>query len=335
MLKSTELTSGFNGNIELPFERPFELYHNAFSLCSMKVRLCLSELNIHYKSHHIELIETGCYENIRRSFKRINPSGTVPLLVHNGHPIYESHEQIRYAATQAASNATQLIPMGAQSVIEMERWIGRSSLTTDPLSNAHLSAGNAVPGQTLPLFAMMIKSIPYYRICEGFLRHFDKRRPVMFCAMKFMGLDVFEKLSPLKNALEDSRKHMHKHIDALEQHLKTAQGPWILGEQFSLADVSWLVIFERLRQADSLDFFLPPNERHACRTWWQAGIARPSYREAILEHELPAVQRGTESLRRLKNANSAVRELLTPQRVASHQNEATKVERTINSEATR
>lgn len=318
MLKSAELASGFKGDIYLPFERPFELYHNAFSLCSMKVRLCLSELNIHYKSHHIELIETGGYENIRSPFRRINPSGTVPLLVHNGHPIYESHEQIRYAAKQSESNTTQLIPSGAQAVIEMERWIDRSSLTADPLGNAHLSAGNAVPGQTLPLFVMMIESIPYHRIGEGFLRHFDKRRPMMFCAMKFMGLDVFEKVAPLKNALEESRKYMHQHIDALEQHLKTAQGPWILGEQFSLADISWLVIFERLRQADSLDLFLPPNEVPACRAWWQAGIARASYREAILEHELPVVQSGTQSLRRLKNASSAIRELLAPQRVGSH-----------------
>ena len=26
----------------------------------------------------------------------VNPAGTVPVLVHNGHPVYESHEQILY-----------------------------------------------------------------------------------------------------------------------------------------------------------------------------------------------------------------------------------------------
>ena len=26
----------------------------------------------------------------------VNPVGTVPVLVHNGHPVYESHEQILY-----------------------------------------------------------------------------------------------------------------------------------------------------------------------------------------------------------------------------------------------
>ena len=27
---------------------------------------------------------------------QVNPAGTVPVLVHHGHPVYESHEQILY-----------------------------------------------------------------------------------------------------------------------------------------------------------------------------------------------------------------------------------------------
>ena len=89
---------GVNLDIEIPFEQEFELYHNALSLCSMKARVCLAELGIEYKSHPIDLIETGAYENIRKPFLDVNPGGTVPVLVHKGHPVYESHEQIRYAA---------------------------------------------------------------------------------------------------------------------------------------------------------------------------------------------------------------------------------------------
>ena len=35
------------------------LYHNDFSLCSRKVRICLHETGIDYVSKHIDLIETG------------------------------------------------------------------------------------------------------------------------------------------------------------------------------------------------------------------------------------------------------------------------------------
>ena len=92
------VSPGYQADLEFPHEEPFELYHNALSLCSMKTRVCLAELQIPYKSHHIDLIETGCYENIRPKLLDVNPGGTVPVMHHDGHPIYESHEQIRYAA---------------------------------------------------------------------------------------------------------------------------------------------------------------------------------------------------------------------------------------------
>ena len=92
---------GHRPEVSLPHGQAFELYHNALSLCSMKTRVCMAELRVPYKGHAIDLIETGRYENIGRDFLRVNPAGTVPVLVHRGHPIYESHEQIRYAAEHA------------------------------------------------------------------------------------------------------------------------------------------------------------------------------------------------------------------------------------------
>ena len=95
---------GLQESISLPFDQDFELYHNAFSLCSKKTRVCLAELDIDHASHHIDLIETGSYENLSRHFLAVNPQGVVPVLVHHGHPVYESHEQIRYAADHAGTD---------------------------------------------------------------------------------------------------------------------------------------------------------------------------------------------------------------------------------------
>ena len=101
--KTHKVPPGINRAVCLPYKEEFELYHNAFSLCSMKTRVCLAELQIPYKAHPIDLIETRKYETISRHFLAVNPAGTVPVLVHKGHPIYESHEQIRYAAVHAPS----------------------------------------------------------------------------------------------------------------------------------------------------------------------------------------------------------------------------------------
>ena len=54
-----------------------------------------------YRGVIIDLIETGKYQNIGQDFLRVNPSATVPVLLHNGHPVYESHEQVSYVASKS------------------------------------------------------------------------------------------------------------------------------------------------------------------------------------------------------------------------------------------
>ena len=302
---------GHRPEITLPHEQEFELYHNALSLCSMKSRLCMAELGIPYKGHHIDLIETGSYENISRNFLRVNPAGTVPVLVHNGHPIYESHEQIRYAADFAPAGHAGLMPRDTALRETMERWIDLSSITEDPLEHGQQSAGNAIPGLTVPLFAAMIEQIPYYKIFEGALFHFDKRRPLMFTALKARGIEALGQLRTAVAIHARSRRQMATHLDALERQLEQSGGPWILGDFYSLADVSWLVIFERLVQVDSLQVFLgDTSAREHCTAYWAALRQRPAYREAILDHSHPTIQFGTERLKAAKAANPALREAL-------------------------
>jgi len=307
--KTHPVPPGQRAAIVLPHTAEFELYHNALSLCSMKVRVCMAELRIPYVSHHIDLIETGAYENIRAHFLAVNPAGSVPVLVHEGHPVYESHEQIRYAARHAPSGRPSLVPDDPRLRAEMERWIDRSSITGDPLREGDESAGNAIPGLTVPLFAAMIDRIAVWKILEGLLFHFDKRRPVMFLVLKAWGLARLGHIRPAMTIIARSRRQLGAHLDALEAQLEHVGGPWILGERFTLADVSWLVIFERLVQADCLHVFLGAGKRPACAAYWQRLQERPSYREAIVECSHPTIAYGTRRLRACKT-NPALCEAL-------------------------
>jgi glutathione S-transferase len=308
--KTYPVPAGYQGDIEFPHDEDFELYHNALSLCSMKTRLCLAELGVPYKSHHIDLIETGCYENIRPRLLAINPGGTVPVLLHQGHPIYESHEQIRYAAKFAPDGAPSLIPDDPSRREEMEDWIDRSSLTADPLANAHKTAGNAVPGLTLPLFVTMVEKIPYWRIAEGLLFHFDKMRPMMFSFFKLRGIENLAKMPPAAKTIANSRREMGTHLDALETQLAKSGGPWILGEMFTLADVSWLVILERLRQANAEAAFLGNGKRPRIERYWERLKSRPAYTEAILDQSHPAIEYGTRRIKEARADSPALRECL-------------------------
>ena len=68
---------------------------SVFAVFRKRLRVCLAEYGVDYPSAvSIDLIETGKYQNISRDFLRVNPGATVPVLLHNGHPVYESHEQV-------------------------------------------------------------------------------------------------------------------------------------------------------------------------------------------------------------------------------------------------
>lgn len=303
------MPGGLRTDIGLPHSAEFELWHNAFSLCSKKVRMCLAELGIAHASHHVDLIETGSYQTLSREFLAVNPAGLVPVLVHNGHPVYESHEILRYAAEHARGGAS-LVPDDPEDVAQMEHWLHKSSLWgDDPVAASSESAGNCVPGLTIPLFAAMIADVPVTGILEGLLFHRLKGRPAFFLALKLAGLARLPSLAPVVKVIRESRTHMERHLDDLETRLATTGSSWIVGAKFTLADVSWAVILDRLREADWTEILDSPRRPHVA-AWWSRIRARDGYRTAMLggmEH--PLVVQGTCRIRARKDRDARFRSI--------------------------
>jgi glutathione S-transferase len=290
--RTRPMAGGLHADLTVPHSAEFELYHNDFSLCSKKIRMCLAELEIPYLAHPIDLIETGSYETLSRRFLAVNPAALVPVLVHHGHPIYESHEILRYAAAHARSGDV-LTPSDATTCALMQQWIDKSSLVgDDPTADLASSAGNCVPGLTVPLFAAMIRDIPTLQILEGLLFHRIKLRPITFLLLKVVGLSRVGALPAVRRTVTASRRHMERHLDDLELQLKKSGGPWITGAQFTLADVSWAVIFERLREADWTAELLT-TARAGVLAYSERLQARPSHRAAMTAHQHPLVRTGT------------------------------------------
>jgi len=64
-----------------------ELYHNAFSTCSQKVRLVLAQKGLDFKSHEIDLIGGGQHDS---EYIKLNPNHVVPTLIDQGAVLIES-----------------------------------------------------------------------------------------------------------------------------------------------------------------------------------------------------------------------------------------------------
>ena len=272
------MSPGLHPEIDLPHSQEWEIYQNQISLCSKKLRVCMEELELPHASHPIDLVETGSYENLSRDFLKVNPGFTVPVLVHDGHPVYESHEQIVYAAEHAGPRGEQVMGATPELRSEVARWIDFGALKGDPLKGGPNRAGDSAPGLTIPIFTTMIAYIPWWRILEGLLFHGDRKRPLLFLMMKLRGIKRLP--PPILAAVARSRENMGKHLDGLEEVLQDGR-TWVCGETFTLGDVSWMAIFERLDEVDWADVFFGEGRRPRVRAYVARLKERPSYAAAL------------------------------------------------------
>lgn len=301
-------TGGLHPEITLPHTREWELYHNSFSLCSKKVRVCLAELGLSYESHHVHLIETGAYETVSRAYLKINPAGTVPVLLHDGHPVYESHEQIVYATEHTGERGRRLLPDDPETKALVDRWTDCASLVGNPMEGLDRRAGHCIPPLTFPIFAAMVAYVPYREILKGLLTHPNKERPLFFSLLKFRGVHGLPRLTPIMKLLRQARGHMGDHLDALARQLECHGGPWIAGKQFTIADVSWVVILDRLVEADWGDYFWGGGKRPTIAAYWERLRSRPSYRSEILAVRCAVTQKGIADLKRAKAEDDRLRQ---------------------------
>ena len=284
------------------------LYHNNFSLCSRKVRLCLEETGLDYRSKHIDLIETGKYEVASKEFLKINPGATVPVLLHKGRPVYESHEQIYYLLMHT-DNTKNILPSSPFEKEIMDYWVKKSSLIGNPLSNQDSYAGNSVAPLTFPLFVTMIRYVPFKEIFIGLKSHPMKERVIIFFIFKVLGLKIFSSLLPFAKLVKSSFFNLNRHLHDLEEHLEGNRSLWIVGDKFTLADVSWAVILHRFHECGWEDLLL--SDKPYIRKYYSKLLNKDSFKAAIDEATHSILQKGIADLKQILTTQSSIKEIHT------------------------
>lgn len=309
--KSYPMTGGLHPNITLPHEAEFELYSNAFSHCSRKARLVMAELGIAYQHRPIDLVETGAYETISPAYLKVNPGGILPVLVHNGHPIYESDDIMKYAAAHAAPDAPQLTPTDPAKREEMEAWLDFCNIINDdPLGNMEGRLGPCVPALTMPIFVTMMRYIGFSKLVPGLLFHPDKKRPLFFSAAKLLGLKKILKAKPLVTLVGTARDATRNHMQTLEKALAASGGDWILGDQYTLADITLASALLRLNETGWLDYFKSLDKLPHVTAYFDRLQARPSWQHAITDKQHILVEKGAADLRALLASDPVVKATL-------------------------
>jgi glutathione S-transferase len=262
------------------------LYHNNFSLCSRKVRICLEEYKIDYLPVHIHIIETKDCENLSKDFLKINPKATVPVLLHNNQPIYESHEQIRYLMETFPNK------LGESETVDY--WNKKGSLVgDDPVNGIKEYAGNCVSLLTQPLFVSMLRKISFLKFFNYFIKHPSKFRALNFTLYRLLGYSVFNKNSPHQRVAIKAFENLKSHLTSLDVHLENKI--WIDGDKFSIADITWMTLLHRLDEVNLIGLFT--KKLSNLRDYYSRLKNRKSFSSCIIEFSSEAIDSGTKNLR--------------------------------------
>tara|TARA_A100001037_G_scaffold93785_1_gene85328 strand:+ start:1828 stop:2751 length:924 start_codon:yes stop_codon:yes gene_type:complete len=301
------MTTGLQNYVVEETSDDWVLYHNNFSICSRKVRLCLEEIGLDYRSEHIDLIETGKYEVASKRFLKINPGATVPVLLHKGRPIYESHEQIYYLVEHTDNK--NILPSSENDKENMDYWVEKSSLIGNPLKNQDKYAGNSVAPLTFPLFVAMMRYVPFKEIFIGLRTHPMKERVIGFFAFKTFGMKIFSSLFPFSKLLKSSFFNLNQHLYDLEKHLEGKKSLWIVGEEFTLADISWAVILHRFHECGWGNLLLV--DKPFIKKYYFNLLNRESFKVAIDNASHPILTKGIDDLHKTFSTQSSLKEIYT------------------------
>jgi glutathione S-transferase len=231
-----------------------ELYHAPQSTCSQKVRICLAEKGIDWVDHRVNL---GKNENLTPEYLALNPNGVVPTLVHDGQTIVDSSVICEYL--DEVFPEPNLTPPDAIGRAKMRAWM--RYLEEVPTSAVRVPSFNMA---LLPRFSG--------RSDREFLEKEAAIRPIRKHFYERMGTKGFG-IQDFRNSLEQIAKTCARVDGAL------ANGPWLLGEFYSIADI---VLAPSLDRMDDLGFAQLWKTDYPRVTDWLARIrARPAVQRAF------------------------------------------------------
>jgi ganglioside-induced differentiation-associated protein 1 len=233
------------------------LYHYWSSVCSQKARMCLAEKRVPWESRHVDIFR---FENYSDWYSKLNPKNVVPTLDHDGKVIIESNVILEYL-----DEIVPVIPLRPDDPYEramMRLWVYNSE------EMAHWNVN----------------------VCSHNLRH-AKRMEARYskeellhaadqCGNPMIALRLKRRLAIGVSAEEENEAYEKLEFMLKQMELRLADGPWLAGKTFSLADVAMAPMINRIEVLARPEM-IAPARRPRVADWWQRIQARPAFQQAF------------------------------------------------------
>lgn len=233
-----------------------ELYHFWSSVCSVRCRMALEEKGVAWQSRYVDLF---AFDQMKPEYLAINPGGLVPTLVHDGAVVTESTVINEYI--DAAFPGPSLVPTAPLKAARMREFVRRcedefpSIVKLTAVKYLLPKLRNRWSDEELA-DAVARRPLPFYQDIHG---------------RALRGEISAEELGQCLAMLE-------KFLDEMERLLDP--GPWIVGEQLTLADINVAPYMFRLWALGAGKFW-SPERRPRVDAWYKRISARPAFQTAV------------------------------------------------------
>jgi glutathione S-transferase len=230
----------------------FILYNAPQSTCSQRVRFVLNAKGLPFEEKKLDLLAG---DQLKPEYLVLNPNGVVPTLDHDGVIVTDSSVIIEYLDEIANTivNFTPRDPARRAHMRALMRFIDEMPAAAVRVPTFNLAF--------LPRFAAMTE--------EEFLA-FAESKPLRKEFMLSMGRHGF----PQKE-MDAAMQRLRRAYERVDEEIEKSGGPWLLGQDLSLADISLMPAIVRMadlgRERDWQDL---PRVRH----WYDAIRAHPSFK---------------------------------------------------------
>jgi len=231
-----------------------QLYNHRTSCCAVKTRFALNEKGLDYESIILDL-RAG--DQFKPEYRKLNPNAIIPTLVHDGTPIIESTVIMEYL--DDVFPTPSLRPADPRVRARMRVW------TKKPDEGGHSMSGSL--GFALSHRYLITDSSP-----EAIAAHLAKipdpqRRERQRLSIE-LGLDA-----PM---VKEAAQYFHKLVREMDVAL--ADGPWLAGNTFSLADIALAPYITRLDDMGMSAFW---RGFPSVMDWYERIQTRPSHGKTI------------------------------------------------------
>jgi glutathione S-transferase len=201
----------------------FTLYNAPQSTCSQRVRFVLNAKGLPFTEHKLDLLAG---DQLKPEYLAINPNGVVPTLKHDDNVVIDSAVIIEYLDEVVPETAhfTPRDPVKRAAMRSLMRFIDEMPAAAVRVPTYNLAF--------LPRYAAMSDA--------EFIEHAESK-PLRKEFLMAMGRTGF----PQKE-MDTSLSRLRRSYKRMDESIRDSGGPWLLGKDITLADVSVMPALVRM-----------------------------------------------------------------------------------------